>query len=82
VVRDAPGSEYTAGVSVALRSLLPGSAATGTATVTLPGTAVGELTLFLGVANPLKGVKPLRFSNRNPNPGPDGRLILGRMAVP
>jgi hypothetical protein len=62
--------------------LLPGSAATGTATVTLPGTAVGELTLSVGVTNPLKGGKPLRFANQNPNPGPDGRLILGRMAIP
>jgi hypothetical protein len=62
--------------------LLPGSTATGTATVTLPGTAAGELTLSLGVANPLKGGKPLRFANRNPNPGPDGWLPLGRMAVP
>jgi hypothetical protein len=81
-VRDAAGSEHTAGVSVALRSLLPGSTTTGTATVMLPGTAVGEIALSVGVANPLKGGKPLRFANRYPNPGPDGWLPLGRMAVP
>lgn len=82
-VRDAAGSEFAAEFgALSLRHLLPGSVATGTANAILPESAAGEITLALGVPNPLGGGKPLRFANRHSNAADDGWLMLGRMTVP
>lgn len=82
-VSDAAGGEVTAEVgSLSLRHLLPGQPATGTAKVILPASIAGEITLALGVAQPLRGGKPLRFANRYPDSADAGWLPLGRMALP
>lgn len=82
VVRAAAGPEWVAEVPVALRYLLPGATATGTARRRLPAEVAGEIELALRVPNPLKGGRPLRFANREGNVAENGELVLGKVPVP
>jgi hypothetical protein len=64
------------------REFVAVSASTQSVTLDLTRLAPGEVTLLLGIPNPLKGGKPLRFANADAGPIRLGWLMLGKIVVP
>ena len=63
-------------------ALLPGAAATGSGSLDLARVSAGKVTLLLGIPNPLKGGRPLRFANTGQDLDRPGWLTLGTIQVP
>jgi len=76
------GSEVVAELPFTLNQLLPATTSTRSATLELGKFTPGEVQLLLGIPNPLKGGKPLRFANENPDPLRPGWLTLGAIVFP
>lgn len=76
------GGESVARLPFALHQLLPATASTQSSTLDLTKLAPGEVTLLLGIPNPLKGGKPLRFANADAEPVRADWLTLGRIVIP
>ncbi len=76
------GGELVAEFPFALNTLLPAATATRSATLDLAKVSSDEVTLLLGIPNPLKVGRPLRFANAEQNPGRPGWLTLGKLLVP
>ena len=76
------GGQTTARLPIALKQLLPGQTGSASANLKLDRPGPGEFRLFIGVAHPLKGGKPLRFANVEAEPRRSGWLSLGTVAVP
>ena len=57
------GGESVGKLPFALNQLLPATASTQCVTLDLAKFVPGEIKLLLGIPNPLKGGKPLRFAN-------------------
>ncbi len=73
------GAEATGTVPVALDRLLPARTDTGSVSLDLAKLPSGEIRLLLGIPNPMKGGRPLRFANVEPEPLRAGWLTLGRL---
>jgi hypothetical protein len=71
------GGESAGTLPIALAELMPASACAGSVTMDLAKLPPGEVTLFLGIPNPLKGGRPLRFANVDAGPLRPGWLALG-----
>ena len=76
------GSESVAGLPFALNTLLPAATDTRSVTLDLAKASSGESTLLLGIPNPLKGGRPLRFANAEQDRDRPGWLTLGKIIVP
>ena len=76
------GGESVAELPFALNTLLPADTDTQSATLDLAKFSSGEITLLLGIPNPLKGGPPLRFANADQNSDRPGWLTLGKIVVP
>lgn len=76
------GGESVAELPFALNTLLPAATATRSVTLDLAKMPSGDGTLLLGVPNPLKGGKPLRFANAGQDPDREGWLGLGKIVIP
>ena len=76
------GDESADELPFALNTLLPASGDTRSATLDLARFSSGEITLLLGIPNPLKGGRPLRFANADVEPVRAGWLTLGKIIVP
>jgi hypothetical protein len=79
---DAQGGEAMVEMPFTLKSLLPGMTAKSSAPLDLTRLTPGELTLLLGVTNPMKGGRPLRFANADQDRDRIGWLSLGKVALP
>jgi len=78
-----PGNrEATVSLPFDLAKLQPGTTATANGTIELGKDFPGELTLLLGIPNPLPSGHPLRFANADAAPIRTGWLTLGKVAVP
>ena len=75
------GAELSAKFPFALNKLLPAASDTQSVTLDLAKLAPGDTKLFLGVANPLKGGKPLRFANAGQDGDRAGWLMLGKLVI-
>jgi hypothetical protein len=62
--------------------LLPGTASTSSVTLDLAKLPSGGVHLLLGIPNPLKNGRPLRFANADPEPFRAGWLTLGKIVIP
>lgn len=71
------GASSVAELPGVLPKLLPATAKTHSVTLDLGNLPSGELTLFVGIPNPLKGGKPFRFANTDPEPNRPAGLTLG-----
>jgi hypothetical protein len=78
----AGGEEALLELKFSLYQLLPGQSAKAIGTLDLKSIPSGECRLLLGVPNPLKGGRPLRFANVDADPVRPGWLTLGRLVVP
>ena len=76
------GAESMAEIPFALKELLPMTADTRSVTVDLARFAPGEIKLLLGIPNPLKGGKHLRFANADQDRDRAGWLTLGKVVLP
>ena len=76
------GSESVAELPFALNTLLPADTATQSVTLELENHSAGETTLLLGIPNPLKGGRPLRFANADQDRDRTGWLTLGKILLP
>jgi hypothetical protein len=76
------GREISARLPIALGRLLPGQTATPSATLAMDGPPAGTFRLYLGVAHPLRGGKPLRFANVEAEVPRAGWWSLGSVRVP
>ena len=76
------GSESVAELPFALNTLFPAVTATRSVTFDLAKNSSGEVTLLLGIPNPLRGGRPLRFANADQDRDRAGWLTLGKMVVP
>ena len=76
------GGESVAELPFALNTLLPAATATQSVTLDLTKISSGEVTLLLGVPNPLKGGRPLRFANADQDRDRPGWLTLGKIVIP
>jgi len=76
------GGESVTELPFALNTLLPATAETQSGTLDLAKVSPGEITLLLGIRNPLKGGRPLSFANAGQNRDRAGWLTLGRIVVP
>lgn len=76
------GEEASAEMSFALKTLLPGVADTQSQTLDLSKFSGGEVKLLLGIPNPLKTVKPLRFANMDQDRDRAGWLTFGKVFNP
>jgi hypothetical protein len=76
------GVESNAELPFALKTLLPAASDTQTGTLDLAKFASGDIKLLLGILNPLRGGKPLRFANVAQDLDRAGWLTLGRIVVP
>ena len=65
-----------------LNALLPGAAATCSGSLDLAKVSAGKVALLLGIPNPLKGGRPLRFANADQDRDRPGWLTLGTIQVP
>lgn len=65
-----------------LKNLLPEDRLSATATLDLAPLPPGDYRLLIGVPNPMKSGRPLRFANADPEPAEPGWLTLGNIAVP
>lgn len=73
------GAEAIARVPFELNRLQPGITDTRSVTLDLAELPTGEIHLFLGIPNPLKGGRPVRFANADSEPLRAGWLTLGRL---
>jgi hypothetical protein len=78
----AAGGERVAELPFQLSTLMPGTAATGSGSLDLAKVPAGKVTLLLGIPNPLKGGRPLRFANAAQDRDRPGWLTLGTNAIP
>lgn len=78
----ADGGEVVAELPFVLKTLLPATSDSRSVTLDLKKVSSGEVTLFLGVPNPLKGGRSLRFANADPEPLRPGWLTLGKIVLP
>lgn len=76
------GGEVAVEFPVALKTLLPAATASQSATIDLAKFSSGEMTLLLGISNPLNGGRPLRFANTDQDRDRPGWLTLGKIVVP
>ena len=76
------GSEWVAELPFALNTLLPTATDTRSVTFDLTKLSSGEISLLLGIPNPLKGGRPLRFANADPDRDRPGLLTLGKIVIP
>ena len=76
------GGESVADLPLALKTLLPAASATQSVTLGLTKFSSSEITLQLGIPNPLKGGKPLRFANAEQDRDRPGWLTIGKIIVP
>ena len=76
------GGESAAKLPFALNKLLPATTSTQSVTLDLGKLSSGETKLLLGIPNPLKGGKPLRFANAEQDRDRPGWLTLGKIIVP
>ncbi len=76
------GSELVAELPFALNTLLPSAADTQSVALDLTKVSTGEITLLLGIPNPLEGGRPLRFANADQDRDRPGWLTLGKIVVP
>jgi hypothetical protein len=79
---DSAGVESVADLPFNLNTLLPGTRATRSASLELANSSSGEMTLFVGVPNPLKGGRPLRFANEDTELPRAGWFTLGKIGIP
>jgi len=76
------GAESAAQLPFALNTLLPATASTESATLDLAKLPSGGVHLLLGIPNPLKTGRPLRFANADAEPFRAGWLTLGKIVIP
>ena len=76
------GNESVVELPFALNTLLPAASDTRSVTLDLAKVSSGEVTLLLGIPNPLKGGRPLRFANADQDRDRAGWLTLGKVIVP
>ena len=76
------GGEVAAELPFALNTLMPATSDTRSTAFTLAEVPSGEVTLLLGIPNPLKGGRPLRFANTGQDRDRVGWLTLGKLVVP
>ena len=76
------GDESVAELPFALNNVLPGTTATRSVKLDFANLASGEIKLLLGIPNPLKGGRPIRFANTDQDRDRAGWLTLGKMVVP
>ena len=76
------GEVVTAELPFALKTLIPANSDTRSTAFTLAEIPSGEVTLLLGIPNPLKGGRTLRFANAEQDRDRAGWLTLGKVAVP
>lgn len=76
------GAEAVAELPFDLKTLMPSTSETRSATMNLGNLPAGEVALLLGIRNPLKTGRPVRFANANQDPDRPGWLTLGRIPVP
>ncbi len=76
------GAESAAQLPLALHTLLPATAGTQSATLDLAKFPSGGVHLLLGIPNPLKNGRPLRFANADAEPTRAGWLTLGKIVIP
>jgi hypothetical protein len=74
--------ESVANLPLELNKLLPGATVTRSVTLEIGNLPSGKLTVLLGIPNPLKGGKPLRFANAASEQIRVGWLTLGQIVVP
>jgi hypothetical protein len=75
-------AERVAELPWALHQLLPGTTETRSVTLDLERLASGQIQLFVGIPNPLKNGRPLRFANAYAKPLRPGWFGLGAMVIP
>jgi len=71
------GEEVSAEMPFVLKTLLPGTTDTQSQTLDIAKFSGGEIKVLLGVPNPLKTGKPLRFANSDQDRDRVGWLTLG-----
>ena len=76
------GGESSAKLPFALNKLLPTASDTRFVALDLTKLSSGEITLQIGIPNPLQGGRPLHFANVDAEPHRAGWLTLGKMVVP
>ncbi len=76
------GGEMVAELPFALKTLLPVATDTRSITLELAKVTSGEVTLLLGIPNPLKGGRSFRFANAEQDRDRAGWLTLGKVVVP
>jgi hypothetical protein len=76
------GAELVADLPFVLKTLLPAATDTQSEILDLAKFAAGELQLLLGIRNPLKNGKPLRFANMDQDRDRAGWLTLGKIVLP
>ncbi len=76
------GSEAVAELAFDLKTLMPSTSETRSATMNLGQLPAGEVALLLGIRNPLKTGRPVRFANVHRDRDQPGWLTLGRISVP
>ena len=82
IAGDFAGSESAAELPFVLNKLLPATTDTQSVKLDLAKLASGEIKLLLGISNPLKGGRPLRFANADQDRDRPGWLTLGKVVVP
>ena len=75
------GGESVAKLPFTLNKLLPATT-TQSVMLDLAKLAPGEIKLLLGIPNPLKGGRPLRFANVDAEPLRPGWFTLGKIVIP
>jgi hypothetical protein len=75
------GGEMSVQLPFALNTLQPETAATASGTLDLSKCPSSEIKLFLGIPNPLKSGRMLRFANADAEPVRAGWLTLGKIVV-
>ena len=76
------GGEVGSELPFQLNELMPGTAATCSGSLDLAKVSAGKVALLLGIPNPLKGGRPLRFANADQDRDRPGWLTLGTIQVP
>ena len=76
------GGELVTELPFVLQTLLPEGSYTQSVTFDLAKVSPGEVTLLLGIPNPLRGGRPLRFANADQDRDCAGWLTLGKRVVP
>lgn len=76
------GGEAVAEIPLALSTLLPATTATRSVSLDLSPHSTGEVTLLLGIPNPLKGGRTFRFANADQDRDRPGWLTIGRFVLP